>query len=489
MTSLTTAVPDAHRAEPGAWVGIRGDATTDATGAATGRTGRSLRPLVPLLDLATGALVLSVLLVLAEVTATAAEPRLAVEILLAWCLALAGSGAWTAADRPAGLKAVLRAGVVLGLAFWVAGDVLAPQLPAAGQVGLTAALALAAAVPRLVAGTRPLAVAVAGDLADIGALMTELRRERRSRWHVTSLCVAPDDPVALSDAMDLELCSVPLWLGADAVVDAARATAARAVIVLPGRSLDPAAVRRTCWSAQEAGLEVFVGTGLLDVAPHRVQHVPAGVLGLARVRPATGPSTARAVKHAVDRALAGAALLVLLPVLLGIALAIRWDSPGGALYTQRRTGHRGTPFTMYKFRTMRTDADRLLETLEQHNECDGVLFKMREDPRITRIGRILRKYSLDELPQLINVLRGEMSLVGPRPALPAEVARYELDPRRRLAVLPGLTGLWQVSGRSDLSWEESVRLDLHYVDNWSWTLDLRILARTAGAVLGHRGAY
>ena len=138
---------------------------------------------------------------------------------------------------------------------------------------------------------------------------------------------------------------------------------------------------------------------------------------------------------------------------------------------------------------MYTDAERRLQELSDRNDCDGVLFKMRADPRVTRVGRLLRRYSLDELPQLINVLRGEMSLVGPRPALPVEVARYSVDPQRRLAVKPGLTGLWQVSGRSDLTWEESVRLDLHYVDNWSWGLDLAILARTARAVVGHRGAY
>lgn len=482
MTSLTTAVPGAHRQEQGA----RAESRVDARSTTTGGTTRPLRPPLPALDLTAAVLVV---LVLGVVTQGAPEPRLAVGTLLAWCLALAASGGWTAPDRSAGIRAVLRAGIVLGLAFWTLGAALAPQQEPTGQIALTAGLVLATAAARLTVGTDPLPVAVTGDLADLGDLMAELRRERRSRWDVTAMCVAPNDPAALSDALAPEWCAAPVWVGADAVVDAARATAARAVIVLPGRSLDPAAVRRTCWLAHEAGLEVLVGTGLLDVAPHRVRHVPAGALGLARVRPATGRRVALAAKHAADRVLAGAALLALVPVLLGIALAIRWDSPGGVLYAQRRTGRTGAAFTMYKFRTMHADADRLVATLAPRNDCDGVLFKLREDPRITRVGRVLRRYSLDELPQLINVLRGEMSLVGPRPALPAEVARYDVDPRRRLAVLPGLTGLWQVSGRSDLSWEESVRLDLHYVDNWSWALDLRILARTIGAVLSHRGAY
>jgi lipopolysaccharide/colanic/teichoic acid biosynthesis glycosyltransferase len=144
---------------------------------------------------------------------------------------------------------------------------------------------------------------------------------------------------------------------------------------------------------------------------------------------------------------------------------------------------------MWKFRTMTTSAPAEVDGLSGQNDSDGCLFKLREDPRITRVGGVLRRYSVDELPQLWNVVTGQMSLVGPRPALPTEVERYDDDPRRRLAVKPGLTGLWQVSGRSDLSWAESVRLDLQYVDNWSLSLDVSILRRTVGAVLGHRGAY
>jgi exopolysaccharide biosynthesis polyprenyl glycosylphosphotransferase len=297
------------------------------------------------------------------------------------------------------------------------------------------------------------------------------------------------EPTAPSEALDPDVCPVPLWLGADAVVEAARTTGAGAVIINTGRGLDPAEARRVSWRAHEAGLDVYVGTGLLDTVPSRVELLSVGAVGLARVRPRTGPSAGRIVKHVSDRALAALALFAVVPLMLAVAVAIRWDSPGAALYTQRRTGRGGQTFTMYKFRTMRTDAEDQRAALVHRNDLDGVLFKMYDDPRITRVGRILRRYSLDELPQLINVVRGEMSLVGPRPALPTEVARYAADPRHRLTVRPGLTGLWQVSGRSDLSWEESVRLDLHYVDNWSWALDLQIMARTLRAVLGHRGAY
>jgi lipopolysaccharide/colanic/teichoic acid biosynthesis glycosyltransferase len=176
---------------------------------------------------------------------------------------------------------------------------------------------------------------------------------------------------------------------------------------------------------------------------------------------------------------------------MALAVLIRRDSPGPAMFRQIRVGRHGQPFTVYKLRTMRQDADALVHELADANESDrdGVLFKIKQDPRITRLGALLRKYSLDELPQLINVVRGEMSLIGPRPALPAEVSDYSTDLRRRLVVKPGLTGLWQVSGRSDLTWEETVRLDLQYVDNWSWTLDLKIAVKTVRAVVLHQGAY
>ncbi len=182
-------------------------------------------------------------------------------------------------------------------------------------------------------------------------------------------------------------------------------------------------------------------------------------------------------------------LVLLSPLLLGVAVAIRRETPGPALFRQQRVGRNGELFTMLKFRTMTETAEADKVELSRLNDCDAVLFKMRDDPRVTDLGRWLRRYSIDELPQLWNVVTGQMSLVGPRPALPDEVEKYDIDPRRRLAVKPGLTGLWQVSGRSDLSWPETVRLDVQYVDNWSLGLDVSILCRTLGAVLDHKGAY
>jgi lipopolysaccharide/colanic/teichoic acid biosynthesis glycosyltransferase len=191
----------------------------------------------------------------------------------------------------------------------------------------------------------------------------------------------------------------------------------------------------------------------------------------------------------IDRFLAFLALVFLAPLMAVIAVLIRGTSAGPAMFRQVRVGRDGQTFVLYKFRTMHNDAEQRLAELLALNESDGLLFKMRDDPRITRVGRVLRRYSLDELPQLFNVIAGQMSMVGPRPPLPGEVAQYLADTHRRLVVKPGMTGLWQVSGRSDLSWEDSVRLDLRYVENWSLTSDFMIMLRTVSAVVRSSGAY
>lgn len=182
-------------------------------------------------------------------------------------------------------------------------------------------------------------------------------------------------------------------------------------------------------------------------------------------------------------------MLLLAPVLAALWIAVRTTSSGPGLFPQRRVGKDGQTFTLYKFRSRYVGAEARKRELAHHNEHDGVLFKIRDDPRVTPLGKWLRRYSLDELPQLFNVLLGQMSLVGPRPPLPDEVTEYGDDVQRRLVVKPGLTGLWQISGRSDLSWEEAVRLDLRYVENWSLAMDLFILWKTRSAVLRASGAY
>lgn len=194
-------------------------------------------------------------------------------------------------------------------------------------------------------------------------------------------------------------------------------------------------------------------------------------------------------KRTLDVLLAGLGLIVLSPVLVVIALAIRLDSPGPIIFRQKRIGKGGAEFTCLKFRSMCVDAEARIADLKCHNEATGPLFKMRQDPRRTRVGRFLRRTSLDELPQLWNVLRGEMSVIGPRPALASEVREYAPWHRRRLEVAPGITGLWQVSGRSDLTFDEGVLLDVYYIENWSLFLDLRILIKTVPSVLLGAGAY
>jgi len=411
-------------------------------------------------------------------------------IALLWCTALGASGAWSGSDRSAGLRTVLRAGVGAGLVCWAADAAFDPQVTSAQLLALTIVLALGALVPRLLllvaAGNRVVRVAVAGEGDDVRRLLGELGRGPGGRWRVSAVCVDTDDADGLSAAREH---GVPVHDGIDGVVAAAASTGATAVLLAPGARLCPSTARRLSWDAQAAGLDVFLGTGLLDVAPTRATLVAGGDLGLVHLRATTEPSFARAVKAVTERWLAALTILALLPLLVTIAIAIRIDSRGGSLFRQTRVGCGERTFTMYKFRTMAVDAEHRLESLAHDNESDGVLFKMRSDPRITRVGSVLRRYSLDELPQLVNVVLGHMSLVGPRPALPQEVAQYDADPQHRLVVKPGLTGLWQVSGRSDLSWEESVRLDLHYVDNWCLTLDVLIVLRTVRAVLSHRGAY
>jgi exopolysaccharide biosynthesis polyprenyl glycosylphosphotransferase len=280
---------------------------------------------------------------------------------------------------------------------------------------------------------------------------------------------------------------VPVVGDVDGILSAVDALGAHVVAVASHPDVSGQALRRLSWALAERGVELIVSPGIVAVAGPRLSIRPVSELSLLHLeRPAAAGGW---LKSVFDRTVAAALLLVASPLMLGIAAAIRLSSPGPALFRQVRVGAGGRQFTMYKFRSMVVDADRRKAELSALDEGNGVLFKVRDDPRVTRIGAFLRRRSLDEVPQLINVVRGEMSLVGPRPPLPAEVAGYCDDAVRRLRVRPGMTGLWQVSGRSDLSWEESLRLDLRYVDNWSLTYDLQILWRTVRAVLGGSGAY
>jgi exopolysaccharide biosynthesis polyprenyl glycosylphosphotransferase len=329
-----------------------------------------------------------------------------------------------------------------------------------------------------------LPVLAAGSPDTLRDLIERTRINRHIGWRVDAVCTAD----GMGNAAG-ELDGIPVVGDLDDMAEHVRRGGYRIVAITADPCWTPKRLQQLAWKLEGSGADMVVAPTLMEVAGPRL-HV-SGVLGMPLLRVSAPAFTGvrRVVKDVFDRI--GAALLLTLfaPILLFVSLAILIDSRGAVFYRQRRVGKDGKEFTIVKFRTMIKNADQLVADLSDLNEGAGVLFKMRKDPRVTRVGSMLRRYSIDELPQLFNVLSGSMSLVGPRPPLPEETARYAEDVRRRLLVKPGVTGLWQVSGRSDLSWEESVRLDLRYVEDWSLALDAVILWKTFRAVLSSQGAY
>jgi exopolysaccharide biosynthesis polyprenyl glycosylphosphotransferase len=325
-------------------------------------------------------------------------------------------------------------------------------------------------------------IVVGHELSVIG-ITRQLRRERYHGLEVVGACLPRGyDAIGVCE-------NLPVYGTFDDVASAVDLAGADTVVVLSCPELDGMVLRRLAWRLEREDVDLVVASALMDVAGERTTIRPFDGLPMLHVEHPRLHGGLRIVKEVVDRL--GSLLLLGLfgPVLLGVALLVRVTSRGPVLFRQVRVGRDGREFRIFKFRSMYVDAEARLAELRHLNEHDGVLFKIRDDPRVTPVGRWLRRFSLDELPQLLNVLAGRMSLVGPRPPLPVEVAAYAADVRRRLAVKPGMTGLWQVSGRSDLSWEEAVRLDLRYVENWSLSLDLVILLRTMTAVVRSSGAY
>jgi exopolysaccharide biosynthesis polyprenyl glycosylphosphotransferase len=282
---------------------------------------------------------------------------------------------------------------------------------------------------------------------------------------------------------------VPIVGEPSGVATISRNLQADAVIVVGAASRNPSYIRSLSWDLEGTGTELVLAAQLTDVAGPRIHFRPVDGLPLMHVEIPQFEGAKHVMKRSFDVVASGLGLLVLAPLFGIIALLVNADSPGGVFFRQERVGKGERSFTMFKFRTMVPTAEDDLAALLAENDGNGVLFKLKNDPRVTRIGRVLRKYSLDELPQLWNVFIGDMSLVGPRPPLRREVHDYESHVRRRLYIKPGLTGMWQVGGRSDLSWEESVRLDLYYVENWSLVGDLMILWRTVKVVAQPSGAY
>lgn len=325
-------------------------------------------------------------------------------------------------------------------------------------------------------------VVAVGPAAAVANLITELRRDSYHGLSVVAACVTGAEAGG-------ELAGVEVFGGFDDVTTAVHKFSADTVAVLSCPEIDGIKLRGLAWELEKTGTDLCLSPALVDVAGPRTKVRPTAGLTLLHVDHPQLGGIRLLIKDLFDRCAAAAVLLVLSPLLILLAATIRLSDRGPALFTQTRIGKDGQAFRIYKFRTMVVDAEQRRAQLLASNDLDGILFKLRNDPRVTAVGAHLRRWSVDELPQLFNVVLGHMSLVGPRPALPQEAAEYAEHVRRRLVVKPGITGLWQVNGRSDLSWEESVRLDLRYVENWSFALDLQILWKTVSVLLRGSGAY
>jgi exopolysaccharide biosynthesis polyprenyl glycosylphosphotransferase len=365
----------------------------------------------------------------------------------------------------------------------VARGYTAVALPSATALDLAARLFLRKWLHRMRSrGACTRRVIAAGHPAAVADLVRTLHRDKYHGLEVVAACVV-GSPAAV------QVADVPVAGGVGEIADAVRRCQADTVAVLTCPEMDGIRLRELAWQLEKSGTDLCVAPALLDVAGPRTTIRPVAGLPLLHVDHAELAGGKQVLKGVIDKMSALLVLLMLAPLLGAIALAVKASDRGPVLFRQTRVGKDGRTFTLYKFRTMVVDAEQQKALLAVRNEADGALFKIRRDPRVTRVGASLRRWSLDELPQLVNVLCGDMSLVGPRPALPEEAACYGDHIRRRLAVKPGITGLWQVSGRSDLPWDEAVRLDLRYVECWSLALDLQILWKTASAVIQGCGAY
>uniref|UniRef100_UPI0040534DDC sugar transferase n=1 Tax=Microbacterium sp. LWH7-1.2 TaxID=3135257 RepID=UPI0040534DDC len=323
-------------------------------------------------------------------------------------------------------------------------------------------------------------VLLVGSEESVAAIARELHRSPTAGYQVVGACV-PSGKVADVIAGT----SVPVMGSVDNVGLAIAATGADTVAVTSTDDLPPMKVKQISWALEAGHQHLVLAPSIVDIAGPRLHTRPVAGLPLIHVETPKFSRGQRLVKRAVDLAACLVGVVLLSPLLAFLAISVRLTSQGPVLFRQTRIGLRGDEFTMLKFRSMVVNAEDLLEQLAKQERDSGneVLFKMKNDPRVTPVGRIMRKFSLDELPQLFNVIGGSMSLVGPRPPLPTEVAKYADHVHRRFLVKPGITGLWQVSGRSSLSWEDTVRLDLSYVENWSLVSDFAIIAKTAKAAL------
>jgi exopolysaccharide biosynthesis polyprenyl glycosylphosphotransferase len=328
-----------------------------------------------------------------------------------------------------------------------------------------------------------------GDRSGVSHLAHELERNPKNGYVVVGVCIPGYGPPR-GETLEVNGHAIPVLGDESYAAPAIGGCDADTVAVARTEHLGVQGIRELMWQLETTDIDLVVSPGVMDVANARLALRPYAGFPLLHVEKPQYEETNRFQKRAFDFCFALAALIAITPVMIACAIAIKLTSKGPVFYRAERIGLEGKPFTMLKFRTMVEGADNQIARLLTHNDsAGGMLFKIRHDPRITPIGRVLRKLSIDELPQFINVLKQDMSVVGPRPPLRREVENYDVEAKRRLLVKPGVTGLWQVSGRSDLSWEESVRLDLSYVDNWSMAGDLMIVAKTLKVVLVGDGAY
>jgi exopolysaccharide biosynthesis polyprenyl glycosylphosphotransferase len=332
-----------------------------------------------------------------------------------------------------------------------------------------------------VRGLLSASVLVVGDQEHLEGLIRALNSVPEAGYRVVAACCGDADQSSFGP--------IPILGSESEAAEVAQRIGVSTVACTSSSRFGADGLRRLGWALEGQNVDLVVAPGLTDVAGPRVLTRPVAGLSLLHVEAPVFEGPMLAVKTTFDRCAAAFLLVVMSPLLAVVAVLIKADRKGPVFYRQERVGRGGTLFPMLKFRTMLVGAEAMLPSLKDRSKGQGPLFKLRDDPRITNIGAKLRRYSLDELPQLVNVLRGQMSLVGPRPPLPSEVEEYEHDVRRRLLVKPGMTGLWQINGRSDLPWDEAVRFDLYYVENWSVMSDLMILWRTGRAVVHSSGAY
>lgn len=389
------------------------------------------------------------------------------------------------------LDAIIRMlAVVAAIAFFADVNLSRSYVAIVGPVALVWTLGAHWAVRQWLHGRRRAgscqqSTVVVGSLSHTEALVRHLRQFPYVGLDVVGACTGgPDDDVEV-DGVALPVVAAPADL-----VGWVRNGGAQAVIVADAAVLGPGALRRFAWQLEGLGVDLIVAPSVTGVAGPRIAVRPVEGLPLLHLEEPRFDGVTRLLKGLVERTSALLLLLLLSPILASTALVVKLTSPGPMLYRQTRVGRAGVPFEMLKFRTMVNGADKLQDGLELDNEHgDDPLFKVRLDPRVTSVGRWLRRLSIDELPQFAHVVTGKMAIVGPRPPIPGEVARYTDEAWRRLLVRPGITGLWQVSGRSSLPWMETLRLDLYYVDNWSLALDLVITVKTVNAVIRGSGAY